>query len=153
MLGFAHSPVKMPHNIGQDGKIPGGWGTPFNSPYGEALPELIGAFSGFRYSCIRKSRDFTCWSILKGRKCIISVSKKGQKGEQIHFAAVKKSQGPHSHILMTGEGGGGPTDIRFIFYTQKNPIQEYKNPLRSLILFRFYLHSYLKNLCQKLKRW
>ena len=60
MLGSAHSPVKMPHNSGQDGKIPGGWGTPFNSPYGEALPELIGSFSGLRYSCIRKSRDFTC---------------------------------------------------------------------------------------------
>ena len=60
MLGSAHSPVKMPRNSGQDGKIPGGWGTPLNSPYGEALPELIGAFSGFRYSCIRKRRDFTC---------------------------------------------------------------------------------------------
>ena len=60
MLGSAHSPVKMPHNSGQDGKIPGGWSTPFNSPYGEALPELIGSFSGLRYSCIRKSRDFTC---------------------------------------------------------------------------------------------
>ena len=41
-------------------------GTPSNGLYGEASPEM-GTFSSFR-SGIWNGRDFTCWSIWKGRE-------------------------------------------------------------------------------------
>ena len=44
---------------------------------------------------------------------VMSMRKKWWDVEEI-------PQGPHSHILMTGGGGGGVRQ-RFIFYTPKNP--------------------------------
>ena len=44
-------------------------------------------------------------------KCVVKMS------SEVFFIyiskelALSKSQGPHSHILMTGGGGGGPSDF------------------------------------------
>ena len=63
--------------------------------------------------------------ITASRRSLISVQNDEMTGQASNVAVI--SQGPHSHILMTGVcvcvcvgGGGGGVRQRFIFYTQKN---------------------------------
>ena len=71
--------------------------TPPPAPGGKLLPIMaytgrLGSPKGFLFQLSGKWNvsEFTCWSIWMCREISHFVGKKAQKGEQVHFKAVKK---------------------------------------------------------------
>ena len=68
--------------------IPEGMGTSYNGPYGEAPPKS-GTFLSFQ---VYKRVVISLVEVYERvGKTVISVCKKAQKGQQMHFMAPKKS--------------------------------------------------------------